>query len=130
VIRYVPVACHVHPRANAQFAGQIIHNLTGGKLLKYAEERPGFELPDKYKPGYSEKKQKPTRSRSGGRPGAGGERGSEETVTGSREDESEDQESEGQGEGKDSDSIIVGWYGDDDPENPQNWWVLSSFTSI
>jgi DHA1 family multidrug resistance protein-like MFS transporter len=121
VIRYVPVARHVRPRANAQFAGQIIHKLTGGKVLKYAEERPGFELPDK---------QKPTRSRSGGRPGAGGERGSEETVTGSREDESEDQESEGQGEGKDSDSIIVGWYGDDDPENPQNWWVLSSFTSI
>lgn len=108
-----------------QFAGQVIHAVSGGKVLPYAEERPGFQIPDKYKPGYqSEKKQ--TR-----RPSPGEERASEETVTG-RSDDQEEQNQEGDEEGGkkgkgENGEIIVDWYGPEDPENPQNWYVPQLF---
>lgn len=67
-------------------------------------------------------------------------RGSEETVTGSGSgvDRENSGQGEGGGEGEEDevekakkDAIIVDWYGDDDPENPLNWYVsLASYSGI
>jgi len=29
----------------------------------------------------------------------------------------------GEGDGEKGKEVVVDWYGDDDPENPQNWYV-------
>jgi len=127
------------------FVGQILHAASGGKILPYAEERPGFEVPEKYKKrdpneknpkrfpnedpdehGLSEAARNVRRAHLQERRS----RGSEETVTGSGSGEDRDNsgQGEGGGEGEEDevekakkDAIIVDWYGDDDPENPLNW---------
>lgn len=112
--------------------GQLIYHLSGRKVLKYPEERQGFVIPDRYlRPkedsptsGDTTRHARPPNSPdfelSGPRsdetrPAALQERpeaSNDETLTavGSRERV-----------GEEGNVIVVDWYGDDDPENPQNW---------
>lgn len=64
----------------------------------------------------------------------GTERHSSETVVGEGQERSrsndgeknkkaKDEEKGKDGENKEDDHISVEWYGDNDPENPQNWYV-------
>lgn len=116
---------------------------SGRRVFSYPEERPGFELPEKYR--QQSNKEKPSRFQNEqneqnssndiqmaqdiDRPRQPS-RNSDETVVG-RQSESDGQGKEKE-KGKDGkkgdDTIVVDWYGDDDPENPQNW--SASFTLI
>jgi hypothetical protein len=107
---------------------------SGRKIFTYPEEKSDFELPEKYK---QSKKDKPSRfgveqEREEGQRPEGTQRNSSETVVGepsrsrSNEGDKEKEKSEKDKENKDSDKeesdhIMVEWYGDNDPENPQNW---------
>ena len=53
---------------------------------------------------------------------APGSRNSDDTIVNNGENAQEGGK-EGK-EGKKDDTIVVDWYGPDDPENPQNWYVL------
>jgi DHA1 family multidrug resistance protein-like MFS transporter len=121
-----------------QFVGQVLYNISGRRIFSYPEEKDGFDLPEKYRV----QKDKPSRfGEEQAREEGGGERErerreSDETAVGqsrSNEDQSSNgkdiegkdgKEKDGKdGEGKDGkdDTIMVDWYSDDDPENPQNW---------
>jgi DHA1 family multidrug resistance protein-like MFS transporter len=125
-----------------QFVGQVLYNISGRRIFSYPEEKDGFDLPEKYKV----QKDKPSRfGEEQEREEGGGERErerreSDETAVGqsrSNEDQSKnakaeekdgkngkDGEKDGKdGDGKKDDTIMVDWYSDDDPENPQNWYV-------
>jgi DHA1 family multidrug resistance protein-like MFS transporter len=130
-----------------QFVGQVLYNISGRRIFSYPEEKDGFDLPEKYKV----QKDKPSRfGEEQEREEGGGERErreSDETAVGqstSRSNEDQDQSrngkdqnqkdgkekdgkegKDGEKEGKDGkdDTIMVDWYSDDDPENPQNWYV-------
>jgi DHA1 family multidrug resistance protein-like MFS transporter len=104
------------------------------KLLQYAEEKPGFEVPEKYRPKSDEEKKQRRRSgvandRQGQPPVRRSESGST-TNTAVEDEEGENREQgegEGEGEGdendKNKDKILVEWYDENDQENPQNWYV-------
>jgi hypothetical protein len=112
--------------AYSQFVGQLLYLASGRKIFTYPEERSDFELPEKYK----EKKDKPSRfgeeQEREERP-EGTQRHSSETVVGEGEEalsRSNDGEKKNKdGEKKEDDHISVEWYGENDPENPQNWYV-------
>lgn len=86
------------------FFGRLLYHATQHKLFGYAEEKPGYVIPEKYLPGNSVEstdsldklKEEPRASLS-----------SNESLEKSLK--------------KEDDLIIVGWDGDDDPENPYNW---------
>ena len=101
--------------------------------MRYAEEEDGFVLPERYRPS----DEKPHRSPYG----RNGQEGQSESVGRENGDLNRDSsqtlgnpdvDAEGDGDGQDQgespgvmkDSIIVTWYGDDDPANPQCWCVL------
>ena len=97
-------------------------------MLQHAEEKEGFEVPQKYlDQGENEKK----RRRFGTNDGEQGQErrdsgsgGSARTaVEGGDDSESLQQDGQGEEEGEKDDKIMADWYGDDDPENPQNWYV-------
>lgn len=107
--------------------GQIIYRLSGGKIFSYPEERDGFELPEKYR----SEKDKPSRFGREERQDEGERRASDsaETVVAQRSNDDNDNSGEGKkNEKKDGedDHITVDWYSEDDPENPQNWYVSFS----
>ncbi|CAK7901702.1 multidrug resistance protein 1 [[Candida] anglica] len=85
------------------FWGRLAYHLSGHKLLNHKEDRPDYVIPEKYLPGYQSK-------------------AAEIVVEEERNGESSSISS---GEGKEvekiNEQIIVGWDGDDDPENPYNW---------
>ena len=107
----------------------MIYRLSGGRVFSYPEERDGFELPEKYK----QEKDKPSRfgREEAQEEGNGNEEGrasdSAETVVGddqSRSGDNNDNNNNGEKKGeKKDDTIMVDWYSEDDPENPQNWYV-------
>jgi DHA1 family multidrug resistance protein-like MFS transporter len=110
--------------------GQIIYRLSGGKIFSYPEERDGFDLPEKYR----SEKDKPSRFGREERQDEGDRRASDsaETVVAQR---SNDQSGEGKKNEKknkdgEDDHIMVDWYSEDDPENPQNWYVSPSFLKL
>ena len=108
--------------------GQIIYRLSGGKIFSYPEERDGFELPEKYR----SEKDKPSRFGREERQDEGNRRASDsaETVVAQRSNDDNDNSGEGKkNEKKDGedDHITVDWYSEDDPENPQNWYVSPLF---
>ena len=116
--------------------GQVLYNASGRRIFTYPEEKDGFELPEKYK----QQKDKPSRfgeeqeQQEGQGGGRGERRESDETVVGSRSRSNEEQnkekkdgdkkDGEGKKEGEKDDTIMVEWYSEDDPENPQNWYVV------
>ena len=95
---------------------------SGRRILQYAEERPGFQLPDELKskldnkgPAHPVSDQEAVSS-DGARVARRSQSGeSQVTAVASRE-----QAGEVEGE-KGDDTILVDWYGPDDAENPQNW---------
>lgn len=114
--------------------GQVLYNASGRRIFTYPEEKDGFELPEKYK----QQKDKPSRfgeeqeQQEGQGGGRGERRESDETVVGSRSRSNEEQskgkdgekkDGEGKKDGEKDDTIMVDWYSEDDPENPQNWYV-------
>lgn len=156
--------------------GQIIYRASGRRVFSYPEERDGFVIPDKYKPGYADEKKQSRQRRfsadelNGNGDGDSGNneatregverRTSDETVVGQvssrdsgsgnnlngekkseprfksrsaeaqekweaeqarkRREERQEEEEESSDVKKDG-TVVVGWYGDDDLENPQNW---------
>ncbi|KAK6460547.1 multidrug resistance protein 2 [Scheffersomyces coipomensis] len=91
----------IHTFINNSFWGVILNRVSGHKLFTQKEEFPGYEVPEKYLPGYkdiTELKQE-----------EGGEDGGSSS---SNEDTEKD---------LGNDEIIVSWDGEDDPENPYNW---------
>lgn len=131
------------------FVGQIIYYASRRRLLQYPEERPDFELPDKYKTkekksrqssvgGAKQKKQgeKGSRDASGGdvERGQPDRRTSDDTVVARNESREGGEEREGQegqeGQGSEDDAIIVDWYGPDDPENPKNWSIYKKSMTV
>lgn len=111
----------------------MIYHLSGRKVLKYTEERQGFVVPNRYRldpetdlslgPGGSSTRA-PALSSEGGTDGVehdlDGSRSSDlmgdEATTTTAVNSRDEVEREGK-------VIVVDWYGDDDPENPQNWSV-------
>ncbi|GFZ49505.1 Caffeine resistance protein 5 [Saitozyma sp. JCM 24511] len=134
------------------FIRQIIYFASGRKLLQHPEERPGFVVPDKYRPREKQarspntaslsdagadgvgpvEKRRPVDAGAGATaaaPGAGAAPGAAgrdvETQSTSRESEASDRTVvEGNAPLSEEDGNIVTWYGPDDPENPKNWSLL------
>lgn len=89
-------------------AGNFIHIISKGKLLRYPEEQPSFIVPDTLlHPNPPETPTHPNHSDTSTLVDP------EAQVVKSEENRAE----------KSLDHTIVGWYGDDDPDNPQNWSV-------
>jgi len=86
--------------------GQIIYHASGRRLFRYQEEIEGFVVPDRYVL-HSE------HDRSLMSPSS--------TITNTTA-----VAGEGEGDGEKGKDVVVDWYGDDDPENPQNWYVSLS----
>jgi DHA1 family multidrug resistance protein-like MFS transporter len=84
--------------------GQIIYHASGRRLFRYQEEIEGFVVPERYVLHSEVGRGLDTPS-------------STITNTTAVADRA------GNGDGEKSKDIIVDWYGDDDPENPQNWYV-------
>ncbi|KAK9243447.1 major facilitator superfamily domain-containing protein [Lipomyces tetrasporus] len=93
----------------ASFGGEIIHLLSGGRLLKYPDQQPGFVVPSTF-----------------------GVRVADDIVPLSNDPEaalkladekldSESDYSSSSAASTLSPSYVVDWYGPDDPENPRNW---------
>ncbi|KAK9482160.1 major facilitator superfamily domain-containing protein [Lipomyces starkeyi] len=78
----------------ASLGGEIIHILSGGRLLKYPDQQPGFIVPSTF-----------------------GVRVADDVVTVSNDPEAALKLAD---EKLDSE-YVVDWYGVDDPENPHNW---------
>jgi DHA1 family multidrug resistance protein-like MFS transporter len=97
--------------------GQIVYHLSKRKWFQYPEEIDGFVVPERY------------RLKSGvivdGR-GTGLETSRSstlDTAVDAHGNEGGNGDKDGRGRGE---MIVVDWYGPDDPENPQNWYVKSS----
>lgn len=93
------------------FCGRVIYHLSGRKIFSYPEEQQGYIVPEKYYPKEEQldsdslnapgKKEEPTGDALSNVSGESGSK-SDDTAVGSKQ-------------------IVVGWDGDDDPENPYNW---------
>lgn len=53
-----------------------------------------------------------------------------EAVTGEQQQQQQQQEEEEQGKPQEDDRNLVGWDGDDDPENPLNWTSKKKWTNL
>jgi DHA1 family multidrug resistance protein-like MFS transporter len=82
--------------------GQIIYHASGRRLLRYQEEIEGFVVPQRYLLKEARGLDTPSSTITN------------TTAVADRE-----------GEGEKGKEVVVDWYGDDDPENPQNWYVPS-----
>jgi len=87
--------------------GQIIYHASGRRLFRYQEEIEGFVVPERYVL-HSEHDR------------------SLMTPTSTMTNTTAVAERDGNGDGEKGKDIVVDWYGDDDPENPQNWYVSIS----
>lgn len=83
--------------------GAIIRAASGKKLLKYPEEQDGFTLPAEYQ----SRVQQPSSSV----PSLPSQKEDVEAVTGPSS----------ASEASEKEVVLVTWYSDQDPENPQNW---------
>lgn len=109
--------------------GQLVYHLSGRKVLKYPEEKAGFIVPQRYRTDKTpESSSASTRGATSGVPsrpqrleGQDGGGGDDDRVDGVLAVASSGDPEE-LGDDKEK-VIVVGWYGDDDPENPQNWYV-------
>jgi DHA1 family multidrug resistance protein-like MFS transporter len=89
----------------------LIYHVSGRRWFRYQEEIEGFIVPERYRlgaqvphgNGLDTRTSTNTNTTAVGQGGAG---------------------LEGKEEGE---MVVVDWYGDDDPENPQNWYVLIVF---
>lgn len=109
--------------------GQLVYHLSGRKVLKYPEEKAGFVVPAKY----LVDRHAPNRPSPHPVPGdvtepremafQRPEAGDGATATPASSSERVEEEEEGK-------VIVVDWYGDDDPENPQNWYVQTRSTQV
>jgi DHA1 family multidrug resistance protein-like MFS transporter len=86
--------------------GQIVYHASGRRLLRYQEEIEGFVVPQRYLPRDARGLDTPSSTIT-----------NTTTVAGDN----------GDGDGEKGKEVVVDWYGDDDPENPQNWYVSISF---
>jgi len=99
--------------------GAVLRLASRGKWLKHLEEREDFVVPAEYLASPSRPALPHVETADTLCPSSGSSAASEGTVAGAES-----------GNEKHSDCIIVTWYGDDDPANPQNWslvkksWVL------
>jgi len=111
--------------------GQIVRRITKNRVLQYEEEKPGYEVPEKYrkdseKPksrrrsgvANGERRVRRSESNESGRTAVDDEEGEQGEQNGQDGEDNEDQDDE------EKDKIIVDWYGDDDQENPQNWSLV------
>lgn len=101
--------------------GQIIYHLSKRKWFQYPEEIEGFEVPERYRP-----KSATTTNANGEGDRNGLEASRSSTIDTAVDDLGRngdgDQPGDGAQKGK-GEMIVVDWYGPDDPENPQNWYV-------
>ena len=81
--------------------GQIIYHASGRRLFRYQEEIEGFVIPERYVVHLEHGRSPMTPS---------------STITNTTV-------VAGEGDGEKGKEVVVDWYGDDDPENPQNWYV-------
>jgi len=86
----------------------LIYHLSRRRLFKYQEEIEGFVVPNRY------------RLRQGGSEGRILQSPSS-TITNTTAVEGGT--GDGDGDGEKDGIVVVDWYGPDDPENPQNWYV-------
>jgi DHA1 family multidrug resistance protein-like MFS transporter len=86
--------------------GQIIYHASGRRLFRYQEEIEGFVVPERYLPQDARGLDTPS-----------------STITNTTAVAGDN----GEGDGEKGKEVVVDWYGDDDPENPQNWYVSISF---
>ena len=106
--------------------GQIIYHLSKRKWFRYPEEIEGFEVPVRYRP------KSASTNRIGQGEGEGDRNGLETSRSSTIDTAVDDHDRNGDGDepgdgaqkGK-GEMIVVDWYGPDDPENPQNWYVTS-----
>lgn len=102
--------------------GQIVNHFSGRKILAYPEEKPGFVVPDKYLATPVLKNQKALHNEQVNLGMTIPESGAQSVETdidlekGSPQEEAETPTAHKY--------IIVDWYSDNDPENPQNWSAL------
>lgn len=89
----------------------MIYHLSKRRLFKYQEEIEGFVVPNRY------------RLRQGGFEGRSLQSPSS-TITNTTAVEGGT--GDGDGDGEKDGIVVVDWYGPDDPENPQNWYVKTS----
>ncbi|KAF5388919.1 hypothetical protein D9757_005139 [Collybiopsis confluens] len=104
--------------------GQLINWISGGRLLPYQDELPGFVVPSRFLPSSpnSDTFDEITlcgdvddkRSKTGNTPSST-ELCREKTLVAEEASVKLDEKATF------DDSYIVGWYGDDDPDNPRNW---------
>lgn len=114
-----------------QVVGQLVYHLSGRRVLKYPEERQGFIVPDRYRLDQSDPHQNVAGALNDPTPSPRSPEGDTAAVQGHRMDISGSSvRSAGEATTAVSSSdrvvdedkvIVVDWYGDDDPENPQNW---------
>ncbi|KAM0756248.1 cycloheximide resistance protein [Meredithblackwellia eburnea MCA 4105] len=90
-------------------AGQFVRLISRGTLLKYPEEEPNFVVPEKFTVGYKTPPDD-TQTLVSSDLEAGSKEGKAQATSAAPEPK--------------PDHSIVGWYGDDDPDNPQNWSSL------
>jgi DHA1 family multidrug resistance protein-like MFS transporter len=93
-----------------QVVGQIVYHLSRRRIFQYPEEIEGFVVPEKYRLHTGTETDRPDREDGEG----------EESRVSSRTAISPDPNTGPEGGEK---MIVVDWYGPDDPENPQNWYV-------
>ncbi|KAK9341808.1 hypothetical protein V1522DRAFT_418072 [Lipomyces starkeyi] len=98
----------------ASFGGEIIHLLSGGRLLQYPDQQPGFIVPSTFGVRVADDV---AQLSSLGRNGP-------EAALKLAEDKLDfesDYSSSSSAASTLAPSYIVDWYGTDDPENPRNW---------
>ncbi|KAK4686128.1 MFS transporter, DHA1 family, multidrug resistance protein, partial [Tremellales sp. Uapishka_1] len=118
--------------------GLLIYRASGGKYFSYPEERPGFEVPEKYRrsgekgekraSSPKKKEQQSSHNNDGtsedAAPGREGPRRSSSQATRVEGEDVERGDDEPEAEDEKEDPNMVTWYGPDDPENPLNWRLL------
>ena len=103
------------------FFGRIVYHVSKHKYFNYPEEQPGYQIPDKY----LGKEYEPTKHDLVDR----NEKAADDDTAANLltlDGEKVEQSDEINGDWKKTPEgiIIVGWEGDDDPENPRNWPTL------
>lgn len=106
--------------------GALVNYLSSGRLLQHPEQRPDFVIPERYLQSSNAFGKPRAQSDGGSTSDAPTRIPSSERVAGEKD---ADLEAHPEGlekaletaENEIGDHILVDWYGEDDPENPQNW---------
>ena len=102
-----------------QFLGQALRRISGGRFLKYEEEKDGFIVPERYQ--RREEKKSRFGLRDGGHLGrqlSQNPQHSDDTIVNGNDGDGEAMD---QSEDEKENHNIVTWYSEDDEANPQNW---------